>query len=1071
MKASRLIPIGLAGWLATGSTAVASLGLDRTFTPGDGPDGPVRTIAIHRGERILIGGGFQHYQGVARPGLARLLPDGTLDVTFDPTGALAGEVEELVPVPETGVLIAGRFSLPGNTNAGVGLARLEWDGSRDPTFAPPLEWRPGVRGFVGWRLPPPIHFGLAPDRSVVLDARPFRVAGREVDALVRLRPDGSWDESFRPDISLRDWDVRRVAVAPDGSVWVAGHLGGEGSPAPFGLVHFNADGSWDRRFSSEGLPRQVEDIALLPGGQVVGYGTGLVFRLLPDGTRDPTFQVAEFSLPPGAMALSPEGRVFLGPFLAPSAEFKSVNGIRRNSLALLDPTGRLVVNADLSQEPEWNYRFGVWAAAIDRQGRILLSGDLKSINGEPCSTLVRLEEFTGPPYPTTVYWGAASYTVSEGAGAVTLLCVRQGSVSGQGLTYVRYATVPESAQDGSDFTGRSGLVVFGADEQVRTVQVPILEDDLEEGWETFLVVLNPGAEPPAGDTNRMVTRVYIRDNDHSYHLSRLGNSEITVSESSQRANISFYIATTAKWDRLASPLVPPEELIEVEYEELGARAGRDYLPLVRPLFQNVDPGDNLDPVGVYARFLLPILDNAEWDGPRQVRIHLRSRHPRVVFAPSMTTLVVNITDNDNAAGAGRFIHGNPERLAPARGGRWLIAGSFDAVDALPRPGLARLEPDGAVEETFAPTVGPDGPVQVLLEGPEGEVVVAGQFRHVGNRARSGVVRYRPSGELEDAFIPPDSWDTASAPVNYLHGALQSDGRLVLAGVGRFHGPGLTPGVVRLLPDGRADPDFHLTDPGFSVLTAMAVLPDQRVLVAGRHALTWTNVLRRLLADGQPDPEFELSSPAVIRALWTAADGSLWVGTEAGLLRLPSGLQAPPGTALVEVGQWIHPYSTLALVGQPDGRILSAWRDNGAWVSRFLPDGSSDPEFNRFSVEPTFVVWVTGNYSIWPGVLAVTDTGFIGTLEPYNQSGPLHFYRHTPDGRSVTDMRIERLVRLPSGEVHGRLRGSGFWAVQRSTKLTRDWVDVYTLTRFPAWPPFNFVDTNAVRYPYAFYRVR
>lgn len=118
-----------------------------------------------------------------------------------------------------------------------------------------------------------------------------------------------------------------------------------------------------------------------------------------------------------------------------------------------------------------------------------------------------------------------------------------------------------------------------------------------------------------------------------------------------------------------------------------------------------------------------------------------------------------------------------------------------------------------------------------------------------------------------------------------------------------------------------------------------------------------------------------------------------------------------------------------------------------------------------------MVWINGNYSVWPAFLTVTDTGFIGTLEPYNQSGPLHFYRHTPQGRSVSDMRIERLVRLPNGEVHGRLRGSGFRAVQRSTKLTRDWVDVYAITKFPAWPPFNFVDTNAARYPYAFYRVR
>lgn len=1018
-------------------------------------------------DRILIGGSFQHYQGVARPGLARLLPNGTLDDTFDPAGALAGEVEELVPLREGGVLVGGRFSLPGHTNTGLGLARLEWNGRRDPTFAPPLTWRTeaGIliqntfgRSGGGGIVPPRIRFGLGPDQSVVLDARAFRVAGREIDTLVRLRPDGSWDESFRPELTLRDWDVRRVAVAPDGSVWVAGHLGGPASPVRFGLVHFFADGAWDRSFSPVGLPPLVEDIALLPGGQVAGYGAdytlGLarVFRLLPDGARDATFAVAELPVLPGTMAVSADGRVFLAPFV------ESVNGIRRNELALLDPAGRVVVNYDLIQGPERGDYSSFWAtAAFDRQGRVLFSSNFKRLNGEPCASLVRLEEASGPPYTESVSWGAPSYSVSEDAGKVTLLCVRAGSVSGLGLTTVPYATRPESAHEGSDFVGQTGLLVFGNGEQVRRVEIPIVDDALEEGWETFQVVLYPGTELPPEKAERAVARVFIQDNDASYHITRLGQAEVTASESDAEVRIPLYIATTAKLISPGSPVVPPDELVEVEYEERGARAGRDYLPLVRPLFQNVDRVDNLDPVGVYAWFRLPILDNADRDGTRQVRLHLRGRSPRVVFNPSAATLVINITDNDTAAGAGRFIHGSPDRLAPARGGRWLISGNFDAVDALPRPGLARLEPDGAVDETFTPAAGPDGLIQVLLEGPGGEVFVAGQFRRVGERVRPSAARFLPNGALDESFMPPDAWDAESVPVNYLAGGLQADGRLVLAGVGRFHGPGLSPGMVRLLPDGRADPDFHLVELGLSELTAFALLPDQQMLVAGRHAVTWTNTLRRLRPDGQPDPDFELSSPATVSALWGAADGSIGVGAEAGLIRLPPGLQVPPGSALTEVGQWIHTANTLALAGQPDGRVLAAWRDRDARVGRFGPDGTPDPDFNRFT--------------FWPPLLVVTDSGFIGTLQSYEYGRRLHFYRYSPEGQPVYDVHIERLVRLPTGEVHGRLRGQGVPVVQRSTKLRRDWVEVYAPTRFPAWPPFNLVDTNAVRYPYAFYRVR
>jgi hypothetical protein len=53
-------------------------------------------------------------------------------------------------------------------------------------------------------------------------------------------------------------------------------------------------------------------------------------------------------------------------------------------------------------------------------------------------------------------------------------------------------------------------------------------------------------------------------------------------------------------------------------------------------------------------------------------------------------------------------------------------------------------------------VAPDGPVLVLLEGPDGDVLVAGQFRFAGSKARSSLARYRPNGEFDESFVPPDA---------------------------------------------------------------------------------------------------------------------------------------------------------------------------------------------------------------------------------------------------------------------------------------------------------------------------
>src|SRR5205085_10989263 len=62
--------------------------LDTTFDPGAGPSGgngfPVRTMALQPDGKILIGGFFYDYAGTARPAIARLNSNGSLDTSFVP---------------------------------------------------------------------------------------------------------------------------------------------------------------------------------------------------------------------------------------------------------------------------------------------------------------------------------------------------------------------------------------------------------------------------------------------------------------------------------------------------------------------------------------------------------------------------------------------------------------------------------------------------------------------------------------------------------------------------------------------------------------------------------------------------------------------------------------------------------------------------------------------------------------------------------------------------------------------------------------------------------------------------
>lgn len=110
--------------------------LDTSFpASGTGPNGHVYAIQVLSSGKILIGGSFTTYNGVARNRIARLNADGTLDTSFNPGSGANGVVYSLAEQANGWILVAGGFS----SFSGVerrGIARLHPIGALDGAFAP-----------------------------------------------------------------------------------------------------------------------------------------------------------------------------------------------------------------------------------------------------------------------------------------------------------------------------------------------------------------------------------------------------------------------------------------------------------------------------------------------------------------------------------------------------------------------------------------------------------------------------------------------------------------------------------------------------------------------------------------------------------------------------------------------------------------------------------------------------------------------------------------------------------------------------------------------------------------------
>src|SRR5439155_23923776 len=107
--------------------------VDTSFQIGNGADDFVSAVLIYPpngpdANKILVAGGFTSFNGMQRNGVARLLPNGSLDPTFNIGNGANGAVRTMLLQANGGIVIAGDFTFF-NDVVRLGIARLNPDGS------------------------------------------------------------------------------------------------------------------------------------------------------------------------------------------------------------------------------------------------------------------------------------------------------------------------------------------------------------------------------------------------------------------------------------------------------------------------------------------------------------------------------------------------------------------------------------------------------------------------------------------------------------------------------------------------------------------------------------------------------------------------------------------------------------------------------------------------------------------------------------------------------------------------------------------------------------------------------
>jgi uncharacterized delta-60 repeat protein len=370
VRSGKFVSVLDAGWIG-----ISAGSLDNSFNAGTGADDAIWCVVPLPDGKMLIGGVFMNYDGVAVGKLARLQANGALDKTF--AAHLAGSISDIVPLDNGKVLAAGLGLIAGHPARK--LVRLNSDGSLDDSFDGGTYNRAVVT------------MALQADGKVLVGGRFTNVAGKRHWGILRLTANGKIDDSF--DVgSGPSAAVLGLKVQPDGKILAAGEFKRFNGQAAGHLVRLNEDGSVDGGFNdgtgADGLIWSLllqKDGKILIAGtfnQVNGFSCPHIARLNADGSVDSNFRAPDgLGNDLQSMTVQPDGKILVG-------GTATVNGATRPVLVRLNANGTLDKSFQLTSATGNT----IWHICIQPGKKIVVAGRFNSLDGVLCGNIARLQD-------------------------------------------------------------------------------------------------------------------------------------------------------------------------------------------------------------------------------------------------------------------------------------------------------------------------------------------------------------------------------------------------------------------------------------------------------------------------------------------------------------------------------------------------------------------------------------------------------------------------------------------------------------------------------------------------------
>ncbi|PYT00619.1 MAG: hypothetical protein DMF63_06175 [Acidobacteria bacterium] len=339
-----------------------------------------------------------------------------------------------------------------------------------------------------------------------------------------------------------------------------------------------------------------------------------------------------------------------------------------------------------------------------------------------------------------------------------------------------------------------------------------------------------------------------------------------------------------------------------------------------------------------------------------------------------TTGAVDTTFNGGSTG----MNGGVYAVLVLGDNRILAGGDFTAIYGAGRPGLARLNADGTMDNTFNPPALSLSHVEYIALKPNGQYFVAGEF--IGD-GQYPVGLLNTDGTIDAVFNQPEADNTG------YHVALQADGKILVTGwfntteaLGNLSNRNL----LRLNADGTRDLSFTVSLSAFASVGSMLQQPDGKYVIAGNftfaNGTSHANIVR-FNSNGTLDNTFQSGY-----GIWSINN----VGTNA---------VAQQADGKILLGGYFFEYNL------DDARSLVRLNSDGTRDATFSTLGiqAGDPSINDLLVLPDGKIMVAGagldigfQTLVRLNTNGTGDAGFI----PGNGNGNMQKVLRQPDGKLI-----------------------------------------------------------------------